>query len=319
MTSSELVVRIDPVLHMLGFLVAYEKGWFREAGLDITLYRMHSDGDLLGDVYDQLAQGIVHVAGTGVTIAHLQAARDGKDFKTVATRGEQTEGRSAWSLVVRSDLYNEGRLQETADLAGKTVAVPGLVNIPAYPYYFLVHDLAQQGLKVDDLAEVVATRSGDIVERLADGTLDAAWLQTGFYNAAVAGGQAVVLKHDSDVVSKDLPLGLVSYSGELIRQRRDAGISFMEVFVRGVGEMRNPDPGEMGGLAKTYLGLPPDVVAALVGTKEWPYIPPGCRIDMARLSEFQEENFELGMVTGSPMPAEKWVDLSFVDSVAGQA
>lgn len=303
------------MLHMLGFLAAYERGWFRDEGLDITLYRIHSEEDLPGDIYDQLTEGVIDVAGTGVTIAHLQAARDGKGFKSVATRGELVAGKSAWALVGRSDLYDDGSLREASDLAGKTLGVPGLGDVPAYPYYFLVHDLSQNGLEVGDLRKVVVARSGDVVRGLKEGSLDAAWLQTGFYNAAVADGTAVLIKHDSEVVSKELPLGLVSYSEELVRHRREEGTAFMSVFVRSVELIQRPDFNEMGRLAKEHLGLSPHVVADLAETKDWPYIPAGCRIDMSRLSKFQSENFELGLVSGSPMPVEKWVDNSFVESL----
>lgn len=316
MASASLIVRIDPVIHMLGFLAAYERGYFRDAGLEITLYRIHTEQDLPGDLYDQLTAGAIDVAGTGVTIAHLEAARDRKDFKTVATRGEFTSATSAWSLVARKDLYDAGRIRGTRDLAGKKVGMPGLVGVPAYPYFFLVHDLAREGMNVKEIAEVVPGKSMEIVDLLAKRRLDAAWLQTGFYNAAIAQGHAVLIKHDHDVVSRELPLGVISYSGKLIRERRDVGVKFMEVFVRCVEVLRQPDPTEMGRLANKYYALPADVVAGMVGTRDWPFIPPGCRIDMRRFAAFQRENVELGIVKGTPTPVEDWVDLSFVDEVA---
>lgn len=311
MVLSKLVVKVDPVLHMLGFLVAYERGYFRELGVDIELFILSSgDRDLRGDPYIQLSEEVVDVTATGVTTMHLEAARAGMDFKTVASRGELVESGSGWVLLVRRDLYDSEGVTRTTDLKGKKVGIPGRKEGRSYPHYLLVKDLRQQKMAVEDLGVVVGS-PWFLSQALADKRVDATWLQPGFAEESIESGMAVEIKRDYDVTLRTVPLGVISYSGRLIRERRELGEKFLEGYLRGVGLLHDPDPQEMGRVANKYLGLSREVVSKIPGTDHWPYVPRDGRINVSNLERFQQENHDLGLLKGEPKPVESWLDLSF--------
>lgn len=317
MGSSNLVVRIDPVPHMLGFLAAYERGYFRDVGIDLTLYVLTSkERDLAGDPYVQLSDGTLDVTATGVTTMHLEAARDGKDFKTVATRGELVESGSGWVLLARRDLYDSGEVRATTDLTGRTVGVPGRKEGRSYPHILLVEDLKHQQMRVDDLSSVFVAGPWALSEALANKRVDATWMQPGWSDQAVDSGLAIELKRDWDVTHRSVPLGVISYSGNVIREKRDQGVAFMKCYLQGLKLLRDPDPTEMGKLASKYFGLSADVVARIPGTDHWPYVPLDGRLNLAGLEKFQEDNYEQGLLKGEPEPVERWVDLSFTNEVS---
>lgn len=323
MGKARLNVRIDPVMHMLGFMALFERGYFREKlGLDMTFYLFASDIDLPGNVYEQLDQGEIDVTATGITTMHLDAASEGLDFKTVASRGELTEDASGWVLLVGAERFESGDVRTTNDLAGKTVGLPGLkgnpaygvAGKPAYPVFMMVKDLKQNGLVQDDLKEVLVGQPPEILKALSEGRVDAAWLQPGLADAAVDSGVGVMVKRDFDVSGR-MPLGVISYSGKFIRDNRELGHTFMKGYLESVKFLAaGADPvvqPELAAAAEKYLFLSPDILGKLPGTTSWPNIPADGHLSLDLIEKLHKESYELGLVENPPVPVETWVDTSF--------
>ena len=314
--KEKLVVRIDPVLHMLGFLTMLDRGFYDQSGIEVDLYvltQMERDGDLRGDPYVHLDEGVVDVSANGVTTMHLEAVRAGRDFKVVASRGDLVAESSGWLLIARKDLHDSGRIRSTEDMVDKVLGVPGRAEGRSYPHILAVKDLEQNGMTTDDLGGVYVDGPWAITQALERQEIDATWLQPGFADEAFARNLAVPIKRDWDVMQTRVPLGVISYSGRFLRERPSVGVEFMRGYQRGLELLRNPDPQEMGRVTKKYLGLSEGIVAGLVGTTSWPYVPDQGRIDLDDLDRFQAQNHRLGLLRGEPVPAAEWVDQSFID------
>ena len=101
-----------------GLLLADEKGYFKEEGLDVEITVLASTPD----VYGPLATGQVDIAGTGPNSGFFNAIQRDIPVRIVADKGNVAPGNGFLSLVVRKDLIDSGDFKDLADLKGKTLA-----------------------------------------------------------------------------------------------------------------------------------------------------------------------------------------------------
>jgi ABC-type nitrate/sulfonate/bicarbonate transport system substrate-binding protein len=326
MALDKVILRIDPVLHMLGFMSLYQRGYFRdELDLDVTLHMFASGIDLHGDVYLQHHENEIDMSATGLTTMHLESASAGLEFKTVASRGELTESASGWVLLIGTERYESG-VRQTADLVGMKVGLPGLkgdpaygiAGKPAYPHFMMVKDLVQNGLEERDVEKFVG-QPPEVFEALKDGTIEAAWLQPGLADVARDQAVGVLVKRDWDVSGRT-PLGSINYSNRFINDRRDVAERLMQGFLEGVRllhEADDPDiQRDLAAAAEEFLFIPSEILSRLPGTWSWPGVPADGRMRLDLMQAFHQENHELGLVERAPVPVDTWVDTSFTGGPA---
>src|SRR5579875_2555432 len=155
-----------PLLTHGSFMVAFEKGYWRELGLEV-------EGTQFGGS-DQampfLANGQIDVAGGSAGAGFLNALSQGVTSRMVATLGGvRPDGLSGAALMVRKDNYDSGLYTKPADLRGKRVAVNGK---GVYGEWLADRHLRLGGLTLDDV-DMVILGIPDMLAGLQGGSVDA--------------------------------------------------------------------------------------------------------------------------------------------------
>jgi len=102
----------------VGFFIADKKGYFRDAGIAVTMSSFASAARMIAP----LGTGQLDVGGGTVAAGLYNAAERGIRIRVVADKGSVQDGYEFSTLLVRKDLVDSGRFKTLADLRGLTVA-----------------------------------------------------------------------------------------------------------------------------------------------------------------------------------------------------
>lgn len=127
-----------------GVLVALDKGYFKEQGIEIELVPFRIPTDMIAP----LGTGQLDIGLTSMSNALLAAADRGVDLKLVSGGSEVKPGWEGTWVVLRKDLADSGKVKSPTDLKGMKFAASSKGSISDLVYA----DLLKQGnLKPEDL------------------------------------------------------------------------------------------------------------------------------------------------------------------------
>jgi NitT/TauT family transport system substrate-binding protein len=160
-SADPITIAIVPSVPAGSTLIAEEKGYFREAGLDVKIERI----DSIGKAVAFLAANHVQVAQGGINAGIFNAIGQGLPV-TLALDGGSTP--LYHRVLVRRGL--EGEIRTPADLKGRAIGLsaPGSTSM-----YELARLLASAGLGLKDV-EVKHLAFSQMATALANGAIDAA-------------------------------------------------------------------------------------------------------------------------------------------------
>ncbi|MDT4824433.1 putative aliphatic sulfonates-binding protein [compost metagenome] len=204
-------------------LIALEKGYFLEEGIDIEL-KSFSTGP---DEYQAQATGSIDVAASSVNVSLFNARLRGIELSVVAGAGINAPGRSFTSLVLRKELVTSGRFKGPADLKGMKIAT-GVTSAP----HWMTAELARKaGLQANDV-EYVGVGLANIIAGMTNGAVDGASLTEPYGTLLLerAGGVRVA---SADQLFPDSPAGYLVY-GPALTKRPEVGNRFMVAYLKAV-------------------------------------------------------------------------------------
>jgi NitT/TauT family transport system substrate-binding protein len=102
----------------VGFFIADKKGYFRDAGIAVTMTPFASAARMIAP----LGTGQLDVGAGTVAAGLYNAAERGIRLRVVADKGSIADGYEYSTLLVRKDLADSGRYKTLADLRGLTIA-----------------------------------------------------------------------------------------------------------------------------------------------------------------------------------------------------
>ncbi len=217
-----LKVGVIGALSDAGIYIAYEKGYFKEEGLDVELFGYKAAPQIL----PSLATGQVQVSGSATTPALYNAARRGIALKVVADKGQVSKGFGWAALAIRSDLV--GQIKDFKDLKGRKIAVPGKGVSSAME---LGKALELGGVAPTDV-ELLELGLPDMVAGLANKAIDGATLLEPFVAIAVAKHVAVRWKGMEDFLPFKGQNGIIIYSEQFAKQHPEAAKRWMLAYLR---------------------------------------------------------------------------------------
>ncbi len=209
-----------------GAYIAYDRGYFQEAGLDIQ-FKENLNGT---SMIPFLATGELDVGGAAAGASFYNALNRGAVVKIVADKGHLAKGFGYEGLVVRADLA--GTIRSFGDLKGRQVALSSKPNIDAV---LLSEGLQRAGLGFGDLADVLEMPNPEMVSALGNRSVDAAVLIEPFITRAEAENIGSTLAR-FDEVSPNHQVGVLFFSPQFITGKTDAARRFMVAYLRGVRE-----------------------------------------------------------------------------------
>jgi NitT/TauT family transport system substrate-binding protein len=127
-------------LHQLALRIAYQKGWFAEEGINVTLLQYQNGAYEM----DGFLAGQIDMGYLGAAPALTKSINQHINITVLATAN--LEGSS---IMVLKGEYDGGRIVNISDLANKTIFHPGPSSVQAF---LLRLALNQSGLSVTDVA-----------------------------------------------------------------------------------------------------------------------------------------------------------------------
>ena len=117
--TEKVTVGITNAATDAGFFIADKKGYFRDAGIEITMTAFPS----AAKIGSRRSAAVELDVGAGTVSAGLyNAVERGIHLRVVADKGSVTEQLEYSTLIVRKDLVDSGRYKTLADLKGMTIA-----------------------------------------------------------------------------------------------------------------------------------------------------------------------------------------------------
>jgi NitT/TauT family transport system substrate-binding protein len=211
-------------LTLAGIYVAIERGYFREANIEIEFVTVDNINALIGPI----STGQIDVATGGPSAGFFNAVGRGAGLRIVADQNTTRPGMSSTALMVRKDLIDSGQVKTYADLRAKTIAV---VSRRATMELDVLKALEKGGLSRADV-NLVNMPFPQMNAAFATRAIDAALQIEPLVSDAVVKNLAVRWK-GVDEITPNRQNSFFMFS-EPFSARKDAPRAWMVAYLRGV-------------------------------------------------------------------------------------
>lgn len=207
--------------------LAHERGYFEDAGLDVTLEAVDPATAL-----QLVSAGDVDAVATGLTAGLFNAIDAGLGLYPVSSGGNDGEqtGSQFW---VRTDLVESGEVDDISDLAGRRFAMPGMIGAGASQKVALY--LQQGDLSLTDV-ELVNIDYPDMPAAFANGSIDAAYVTAGGSGPIEAADSARPLGDQQ--ITVDVNTNTVVFGARLAEEEAALGTAFLRAMMRARGDLQ---------------------------------------------------------------------------------
>ena len=298
------------ILPDAGIFVALEKGYFREAGVDLKLEPFVSSVKML----PALSTGDLEIATGGVAASLFNGIARGLPIITVADKGSNVIGLSTNAVLLAKAASDRGEVRSIKDLRGKPIAIMG--GPGALSEYQWARVLEREGLTLKDVDQKYMSFP-DMITALGTGAIVAG--MSSEPNITLAVKKGIALKWISWAeVQPNHQAGVIFYNVDFARKRPEAARGFMVAYVRGIRAFH--DALREGGEKKAELVRimikhtnlkDPEVYRDI----EWSNLNPDGAVIVKSVADQQDFFVKMGRVE-KPVPIEKVVDNSFADHAA---
>jgi NitT/TauT family transport system substrate-binding protein len=298
-------VAYNPQLPAAPILVASEKGYFREQGIEVETERAEN----AAVVFQALASGEVDVGRGAIAAGTFNALSRGVSMPIVATGHAEppTGGRTGNPVLVRKALWDSGQVRSFPDLRGRSVAING----PAGGGEYTLGTVLRKNNMVFDDVNVVYMPFPDMVTALGGGSIDAA--------ASIIEPQATTaLRRGFAEILDPAPrpgsqTTVIFYAQRFISERPELARRWLVAYLKGIRDLvgegwRRPD--NLAIMSKA-TGLASDLIEESVA----PYWDPDGRLNRDDLADQQRFYMERGSLQYRDLlPIESLVDDSWLDA-----
>lgn len=294
-----------PVSIFAPIMIAKDKGYFAEEGLDVELVPFPGGANpLVLTATGELDAGI---GGAGP--AFWNAIAQGLPIKVIAP-GHQEGSPVATPLMISKKSCEEGTITSVADLKGKKVSV----NAPGATEYWLSQALALGGLTLADI-DLQVLPFPDAVAALETGAVDAAMIGEPLATKAEQDGIAVRLASDFDV--QGMQPTTMWVNSDWAAEHQEATIGLVTAYLRAARELTDEafsDPADLA-IIEAYTGVP----AALIAASVKPVYAVDGTIDVEGLATLQDFFRERELLEyGENLDPATFVDTQYVDAAVAQ-
>jgi NitT/TauT family transport system substrate-binding protein len=206
-----------------GYYIADEKGYLREAGIQLEYVRGNP-----ADMVPLLVSGQVEIGAGAISAGLFNAFARGIPVKMVADAGDNLPNASAGGIVFRKDLVDSGAYRAPADLRGRKIASATQASAPDVA---LDKFLATGGLTMSDV-EMTYLPFPDTLSAFENKSIDAAYYQEPFTTIAIERGLAVRGPIGYDIYPNQ-QIGVTLF-GERLLNDKPLALRYMRAYVRGV-------------------------------------------------------------------------------------
>jgi NitT/TauT family transport system substrate-binding protein len=269
----EVSVGYVPVAIYAPVFVALDKGYFAEAGLDVTLEPFAGGPEPI----TLTASGELDFAAIGAGPAFWNVLSSGLPISVIAP-GHAEGSPVATPLMISKENCESGAITSVAELEGKKVSV----NARGATEYWLGQALSTAGLTLDAI-DLQVLPFPDAVAALAAGAIDAAMVGEPLATQAEQDGLAVRLLADFPVQNIQ-PTAIIGNT-DFMADNPDAAQGFVTAYLRASRDLTGggfKDPVNLA-IIGTYTSVP----ATLISQAVQPFYQPDGYIDPASFSTLQ--------------------------------
>jgi NitT/TauT family transport system substrate-binding protein len=279
--ATEVTFGYIPVSIFAPVFVAYEKGYFAEQGLDVTLEQLPGGSDMVL----LTSTGDMDMAIGGIGPAYWNAAEQGLPVEIVAP-GHMESNTVASPLMISKKACEDGSITNIADLKGKKVAV----NAPGATELWLDIALESGGLSIEDV-DLQYMSFPDAVVALDSGALDASIIGEPLATKAEQDGLAVRLAPEFAV--EGIQPTMIFGNKEWMAENPEAAAGVIAGYLRASRDLTENfnDPANLA-IIEEYTGVPVDLIAASVK----PVYSTDGEINQASLTQLQTFFRERGLL-----------------------
>jgi NitT/TauT family transport system substrate-binding protein len=292
-----------------GVYIGYERGYYRELGLDLQLETV-ADPNTISTL---LGTNQLDVGGLGVNANPYQAAARGINVKIVADKGSLRPGFGYLSLLGRQDLMDSGQLRTRADLRGRTLTRLAPCDSSDPPF----EKLFQSGGFTRDEIEFATMPFPEVNVALGNKAVDLGFQLEPLATVAVERGIASrILTFDE--VYPNQQIAALFYSPDFVA-RTDAAQRFMVAYIRSLRDYngafaKNRGRAEVAQILAKHttvkdLALYDRIIPA--------GLDPDGRLNVPGMREDLTVFSRLNCVTGEIADVSRVVDESFVNYALG--
>jgi NitT/TauT family transport system substrate-binding protein len=234
-------------LHHLAAWVGIEKGFFRDAGLDVEVAGIFNAG----------AEEMSAFASKGIDVGYLGMAPSvtGVANKAASVKAEALANAEGSAIVVRAD----SPLRQVKDLAGKTVAIPGYASVQDF---LLRRALETAGLEAGAV-KIIVVKPPEMITALESSQIDAFIAWEPHATKAVTKGVGRVLIPSSQIW-KGHPCCVVAFEGAFAHDRPAVVQAFLKAHAKATAFiLANTD--EAVRIGVQYTGMDEKTVRAALG------------------------------------------------------
>jgi len=207
------------------FYIAYDKGFFKDEGLDVDLIVLDSGAKVIAP----LGTGELDVGSGALSVGFWNALVRGIKFRIVADRGHAQPGYLYQTVFMRKDLIDSGKFKSLKDLKGMRMgfAAQGVTSLS------LLNEAAKHaGIKFEDITSVYLSFPQQIAA-LQNKALDGTLLIEPQATVAVNAGYGVRFM-DTNEFYPYQQISVIFFSDKFATQRKDVAEKFMRAWLRGV-------------------------------------------------------------------------------------
>jgi NitT/TauT family transport system substrate-binding protein len=305
-SAEPITIAIVPSVPAASTLIAEEKGYFRDAGLDVKIERIDSTGKAVAF----LAANHVQVAQGGINAGIFNAIAQGLPI-VLALDGGSTP--LYHRILVRRALA--GQIRTVADLKGRRI---GLSSPGSTTLYEMAMTLAHANLALHDV-DVKNLGFAQMLPALDNGAIDAALAVAPFTARAVERDIAVPWLDPEQGYIATLPMTSVAYivNADWAARNPEPARRLMLALARGSRDYcqayhHGPNRGEvLDVLVKNRIGGD----RALLDRMDWQARNPDGRFNLASLTDLQAFFKREGIIARTA-PPERLVDPRYAATAA---
>ncbi len=295
----DVTIGYTPISIFAPMFVAYEKGYFAEEGLNVSLEALPGGSDMVVHT----ATGSFDAGIGGIGPAYWNAAAQDLPV-TIIAPGHMEGSPVASPLMISKDACESGEITRISDLKGKKVAV----NAPGATEIWLDTALRTDGLTIEDI-DLQYMAFPDAVAALDSGSIAASIIGEPLATKAENDGIAVRIASDFPVQSYQVTA--IFASNEFITANPEAATGLVTAYLRASRDLTENfnDPVNLAIIQK-YTGVPPELIAESIK----PVYDLDGTIDLESLSTLQDFFRDRGLLDyDDDLDPASMIDTQFVD------
>ncbi len=222
----KIKVGVSPVVSSAGIFLAYEKGYFKDQGLDVDITYFKSSGAPMTAL---LGNGNLDVGAGNISAGLWNAINSGLNIKLVADKGRVSKNCDYIGLLVRKDHIDSKRYKALGDLKGFKMAVTAFgvsQQIAADKF------LKAAGLRIEDVTfekmDYAAMNTA-----LQNKNIDTTIQLEPYLTEAELSGIAVKISGVNEVYPEQQSAAII-YASQFITEHPDLAEKFMIAYLEGV-------------------------------------------------------------------------------------